>query len=86
MGQVREQSTIVDEEARHMVPNEIMVSAGAVDFRSETMRISTRICSTHSRDNDRETSEDVAGCVSLQPACRCEVAPVSGGGEGACSK
>ena len=84
MDQVREESTIVDEETRYMVSYEIMVSALAVDLRSESMCIASRVCSTNSSHNDRETSKNVAGSVPLQPACRCEVAPISTGGEGAC--
>jgi hypothetical protein len=84
MDQVREESTIIDEEARNMVSDKIMISALAVYLRSETMCVSSRVCSAYSCHNDRETSEDVARGVSLQPACRCKVAPISGGGEGAC--
>jgi hypothetical protein len=84
MDQVWEESTIVDEETRYMVSDEIMVSALTVDLRSESMCIASRVCSTNSSHNDRETSKNVTGGVSLQPACRCEVAPISSGGEGAC--
>lgn len=84
MDQVREESTIVDEETRYMVSDEIMVSALAVDLRSESMCITSSVCSTHSSHNDREPSENITGGISLQPACRCEVAPISSGSEGAC--
>jgi hypothetical protein len=65
MDQVREKSTIVDEETRYMVSNQIMVSALAVDLGRESMCIASRVCSSRSSYNDRETSEDVAGGVSL---------------------
>lgn len=84
MDQVREESTVVDEEAGDMVTHKVVISTLAIDLRRETMRIPARICSPHSRHHDRETGEHVAGGIALQPACRCEVAPISSGREGAC--
>jgi len=65
MNQVREESTIVDEETRYMVSDKIMVSALAVYLRSESMCIASRVCSTNSCHNGRETSKNVTGGVSL---------------------
>jgi hypothetical protein len=76
MDQVWEESTIVDEETRYMVSDEIMVSALTVDLRSESMCIASRVCSTNSSHNDRETSKNVTGGVSLHADVRLLQSPV----------
>ena len=65
MDQIWEESTVVDEETRYMVSDEIMVTALAVNFRSESMCIACRVCSTNSSYNDRETCKNVAGGIPL---------------------
>lgn len=51
-----------------MVADEVLISAAAVDFGGETMRISTRLGAANRSHDNREASENLTNGAFLQEA------------------
>ena len=77
MDEIREGSSIIDEEGRQVVSDEILITACAIDSSGESMRISTTLAPARTGYHNRETGKYLADFPLSEPTRRGKVTPIA---------